>query len=97
MLLLKKATSLIWDEWAKNSFDTLKKSLALAPMLTPPDYSCDFLLYVAASQETIGMVLVQADDELSGHIIYYLIQNLIDVEIIYSHIDKVSLATIHSV
>ena len=64
MHLLKKSTSFIWDETTENSFDTLKKSLASAPVLTPPDYSHDFLLYVVASQETIGMVVVQADDEL---------------------------------
>ena len=42
----------------------LKQALASAPMISPPDYSCDFLLYVAASMETICMVLVQEDEEL---------------------------------
>ena len=41
-------------------------------MLSPPDYSRDFLLYVAASQETIGMVFVQEDEGLQEHVIYYL-------------------------
>ena len=66
-------------------------------MISPPDYSHDFLLYVVASVETIGMVLVQEDEELQEHVIYYLIQNLIDVEIYYSHVEKLSLATIHAV
>ena len=57
-------------------------------MISPPDYSCDFLLYVATSMETIGMVLVQEDDELQEHVIYYLSQILIDVEICYSHVEK---------
>ena len=64
MHLLKKGTSFIWDQRTEKSFDTIKKSLASAPMLTPPDYSRDFLLYVVVSQETIGMVMVHADDEL---------------------------------
>ena len=64
MHLLKKDTPFIWDEWSKDSFDALKKPLASAPVLSPPDYSRDFLLYVAVSQETIGMVLVQEDEEL---------------------------------
>ena len=39
-------------------------------MLSPPDYSRDFLIYVAASMETVGMVLVQEDEELHEHVIY---------------------------
>ena len=38
--------------------------------------------------ETIGMVLVQEDEELQEHVIYYLSQNLIDAEIRYSHVEK---------
>ena len=44
----------------------------MAPVLSPPDYSCDFLIYVAASMEMVGMVLVQEDEELHEHVIYYL-------------------------
>ena len=47
--------------------------------------------------ETIGMVLVQEDEELQEHVIYYLRWNLIDVEIHYSHVEKLSLATVHAV
>ena len=47
--------------------------------------------------KTIGMVLVQEDEVLQEHVIYYLSQNIIDVEIHYSHVEKLSLATIHAV
>ena len=66
-------------------------------MISPPHYSHDFLLYVAASMEMIGMVLVQEDEELQEHVIYYLSQNLIDVEIHYSHVENLFLATVHAV
>ena len=56
MRLLKKDTPFFWDEWAQESFDALKKALALSLMLSPPNYSRDFLIYVAASMETVGMV-----------------------------------------
>ena len=72
MRLLKKDTTFCWDEQAQESFDLLKQSLALAPVISPPDYSRDFLLYVATSMETIGMVLVQEDEELQEHVVYYL-------------------------
>ena len=73
------------------------RALASASVISPPDYSRDFLLYVAVSLETIGMVLVQEDEELQEHVIYYLSQNLIDVEIHYSHVEKLALATVHAV
>jgi hypothetical protein len=77
MRLLKKDTPFIWDERAQESFDALKKALVSMPLLKPPDYNIDYLLYITASEGTIGMVLVQEDDELREHIIYYLSQNLV--------------------
>ena len=66
-------------------------------MLSPPNYSRNFLIYVAASMEMVGMVLIQEDAELHEHVIYYLSRNLIDVEICYSHVEKLALATVHAV
>ena len=50
----------------------LKRALASALVISPPDYSHDFILYVVASMDTIGMVLVQKDGELQEHVIYSL-------------------------
>ena len=75
----------------------MKRSLELAPVLSPPDYSREFFIYVVMSMEMIGMVLVQEDEVLHEHVIYYLSRNLINVEIHYSHVEKLSLAIIHSV
>ena len=97
MHLLKKETPFYWDERAQESFDALKNSLASTPVLSPLDYSHDLFIYVAASQETVGMVLVQEDEELHENVIYYLSQNLIDAELRYTHVEKLALATIHAV
>ena len=56
-----------------------------------------FFINVAASQETVGMVLVQEDEELTEHVIYYLSRNLIEVGIRYSHVEKLALSTVHAV
>jgi hypothetical protein len=56
--LLKKDFEFIWDTIANNAFEALKLSLTRAPLLFPPDYSRDYFLYLAASEYTIGMVLV---------------------------------------
>ena len=97
MRLLKKAVPLFWDDFAQRSFDALKKELTSAPLLSPPDYSRDFLLYLAAAESTIGMVLVQGDDALAEHVIYYLSQDLVGPELRYTPIEKLDLAAIHAV
>ena len=72
MCLLKQDTPFVWDETAQLAFEALKKALLSAPLLCPPDYSRDFILYLAASESTIGVVLVHEDDKLVEHVIYYL-------------------------
>ena len=96
MRLLKKDTPFYWDEQAQESFDALKQALEMTPMLSPPNYSHDFLLYVVASQDITGMVLVQEDEELQEHLVYYLIQNLIDSRLHYTHVKKLPLVTVHA-
>jgi hypothetical protein len=72
MHLLKKGVSFYWDEANQHSFDVLKHALTFSPMLSPLDYRMDFLLYLATTESTIDMVLVQEDDALKERIIYYL-------------------------
>jgi hypothetical protein len=70
--LLKKDSEFVWDTIANNAFEALKLSPTHAPLLFPPNYSCDYFLYLAASEYTIGMVLIQEDDANDEHVIYYL-------------------------
>jgi len=72
MCLLLKGVPFVWDNFAQWSFNALKKALVSAPLLSPPDYGRDFLLYLAVAESTIGMVLIQEDDSLMEHVIYYL-------------------------
>jgi hypothetical protein len=97
MRLLKKDVPFFWDEAAQRSFDPLKHALTTAPLLRPPNYNKDFLLYLATAESTIGMVLVQEDDSLSEYVIYYLIRGLIGPELNYTHLEKLALAVVHVV
>ena len=72
MRLLKKGVPFIWDDWAQWSFDALKVALTSTPVISLPNYQKDFLLYLAASGSTVGIVLVQTDDVHMEHVIYYL-------------------------
>jgi hypothetical protein len=97
MHLLKNDVPFYWDDATQNSFDTLKHALTTAPLLRPPNYNKDFLLYLAATESTIGMVLVQEDDLFSEYVIYYLSRGLIGLELNYSHIEKIALAAVHAI
>ena len=57
MRLLKKNTPLFWDDQAQRAFDNLKHALTHSPVIHSPNYSKDFLLYIATSTTTIAMVL----------------------------------------
>jgi hypothetical protein len=67
------------------------------PLLIPPDYGKDFLLYLVVAETTIAMVLVQEDDALEEHVIYQLIQGLVGLECNYTHVEKLALASVHVV
>ena len=97
MRLLKKYVPFYWDEATQCSFAALKHALTTAPLLRPPNYNKGFLLYLDATELTIGMVLVQEDDLFSEYVIYYLSRGLVGQELNYSHIEKLALVAVHVV
>jgi len=64
MCILKKGVPFYWDKADQCSFEDLKGALMSAPLLQPPDYNIDFLLYLAAAESTTGLVFVREDDML---------------------------------
>jgi hypothetical protein len=97
MRLLQKNVPFIWDDTAQRSFDVLKHSLTHAPLLHPPEYTKDYILYLVTSTSTIAMVLVQEDSNDEEHVIYYLSKSLSGLELKYSHVEKLALAAIIAV
>lgn len=76
MRLLKKGSPFIWEYQAQGYFDSLKHALTTTPLIHPLDYTCDYIIYLVASTSTIGMVLVEEDDDGIGHVVYYLSKSL---------------------
>ena len=72
-------------------------ALLSAPLLHPPDYSRDFILYIAASESTIGVFLVEEDYKLQEHVVYYLSCALAGPELRYSHVEKLALAAMYDI
>ena len=97
MRLLKQETQFVWDETAQLAFEALKKALMSALLLCLPDYSRDFILYMDAFESTIGVVLVQGDNKLQEHVVYYLSRALSGHELRYSHVEKLALAAVYVV
>jgi hypothetical protein len=95
--LLKKGSEFVWDKTTNNAFEALKLSLTKAPLLFPPDYSRYYFLYLAASEYTISMVLMQEDDAHDEHVIYYLSRSLTSTEIKYQHVEKLALVAVQAV
>ena len=56
--LLHTKIPFVWDQQAQESFDALKQALASALLLSTPDFTRDFILYVSTSENSIDGVLV---------------------------------------
>lgn len=78
MCLLKKGVPFTWDDQAQLSFDALKDALETTPLIHPLHYTRDYILYLASSTSTIGIVLVQEDDDGTEHVVYYVSKSLLD-------------------
>ncbi|KAJ9557680.1 hypothetical protein OSB04_012294 [Centaurea solstitialis] len=74
-VLTKKNAKFLWTEKQEEAFQTLKKKLCQAPILSLPDGSEDFVVYSDASKMGLGCVLMQR-----GKVISYASRQLKDHE-----------------
>jgi hypothetical protein len=86
-----------WDKHAKTNFDVLKTNLSNAPLISPPDYDRDYILYLSASTVSVAGILVQLGDDGREHVIYYINKNLSNPPLKYNHDEKLSLAFVLAV
>ena len=54
-------------------------------------------MYLVTFESTIGVVLVQEDDNIQEHFVYYLSRALSRPELRYSHVEKLALAAVYAV
>ena len=69
--LLKKDKKFEWTPQCEHSFQELKRRLTSAPVLLPPDFSKDFVIYSDASRQGLGCILMQ-----DRHVIAYASRQL---------------------
>lgn len=91
LLKLKDSREFKWEEPHQRALDVIKEYLTKPPVLMPPRYGMPLKLYISATQESIGCLLVQNNLEGNEQAIYYLSRFLSPVEIKYSVIEKMCL------
>ena len=60
--LLKNGIPFHWDKVTQASFDVVKDTVVSVSLMYPPNYQSDYFLYIAVTDMTISMVLVQEED-----------------------------------
>jgi hypothetical protein len=66
-------------------------ALSNAPLISPPDYNRDYVLYLSASSISVAGVLIQLGDDGREHVIYYVSKNLLGPPLKYNHEEKLTL------
>ncbi|KAE9206088.1 hypothetical protein PF005_g13144 [Phytophthora fragariae] len=90
--LLKKDATWLWRPEHQAAFDSVKKSLASAPILMLPDDSKPFHVVCDASDFAIGCALMQFDDEGRERVVSYQSRQMKPAERKYPVHDKELLA-----
>ena len=70
--LLRTNIPFVWEKHVQDAFDTLKKDLNSAPLLSPLNFTTEFILYVSTFENSIASVLIQEDNSRQEHVIYYV-------------------------
>jgi hypothetical protein len=94
--LLAKDVSFEFDYECLRSFEILKKTLILAPIIQPPDWSLPFEIMCDASDDAVGAVLGQTKDK-KHHAIAYASKTLIGPQLNYATTKKELLAIVFAI
>nr|XP_027075937.1 uncharacterized protein LOC113699791 [Coffea arabica] len=95
--LMKKNVPFQWDEACSNAFNSIKSYLMKAPVLTAPIHGKPLLLYIAAQERSVGVLLAQENNEGKEVALYYLSRMMTPNELNYSLIEKLCLAFIFAI
>ena len=74
--LLRKDAPFVWQEAEVEAFESLKRALTEAPVLTQPDFAKPFKLYTDASRVGLGVILAQHQEDGQEKVILYLSRQL---------------------
>ncbi|KAK4386211.1 hypothetical protein Sango_2491700 [Sesamum angolense] len=95
--LMKKDVPFQWDETCDKAFKSIKSYLMKPQVLVAPVPGRPLILYVAAQERSVGILLAQKNDEGKENALYYLSRTMTPNELKYSPIEKLCLALIFSI
>ncbi|KAL0416600.1 UNVERIFIED_CONTAM: Transposon Tf2-12 polyprotein [Sesamum latifolium] len=95
--LMKKEVPFGWDEACDKAFKSIKFYLMKPPVLVAPVHGRPLILYVAAQECSVGILLAQKNDEGKENALYYLSRTMTPNELKYSPIEKLCLALIFAI
>ncbi|KAM1034710.1 hypothetical protein ACFX10_037972 [Malus domestica] len=82
-----------WTDECAEAFKNLKEYMGKTPMLSKPEISDTFIVYLYVSALAINFVLIRRDGNVERHV-YYASKALQDVETRYFKIEKLALALV---
>ena len=91
---LHKGSTHIWNSDYQQSLDQIKGYLEKPLVLMPPILGKPLILYISATNSSLGALLAQSDETGKERAIYYIIQTLVAYEINYTSIEKACLAVV---
>ena len=94
--LLVKYVYFCWHQYCPLFFETLKVELSLAPVLRGPNWSLHFHIYTDVSENSLGGVLEQKDNQ-DYYAIYFINKNLTPAQLDYIVTEKELWAVVHSI
>src|SRR6266498_1586649 len=90
----RKYVLFVWNEKRQKAFDEIKRRMMMTPIVAHPNFEEPFILYMDASDEGIGAVLHQKDDQSKECIIACTSKALNQHEKNYPIIEKECLAIV---
>ncbi|KAL0419154.1 UNVERIFIED_CONTAM: hypothetical protein Sradi_1328900 [Sesamum radiatum] len=94
---MKKDVPFQWDEACDKAFKSIKSYLMKPPVLVAPVPGRPLILYIAAQERSVEILLAQKNDEGKENALYYLSRTMTPNELKYSPIEKLCLALIFSI
>ncbi|XP_051117307.1 uncharacterized protein LOC127242016 [Andrographis paniculata] len=80
LLKLRKTEKFVWTLPHQQAFEAIKEALTNPPVLMPPQAGRPLRLYVSATENTVGCLLVQEAPDRSERAIFYLSNVMNDAE-----------------
>ncbi|GKA97787.1 reverse transcriptase domain-containing protein [Tanacetum coccineum] len=90
-----KKSYFLWTEEAESAFRQMKELIAKLPMLYVPEEKEELVIYLAASKETVSVVLM-TERKAKQMPIYFVSRALRGLEVNYTSMEKLVLALVHA-